>query len=154
MTLRLHALLLLLTGIAGAQSPAQPARAPVALVSPVQDKNFYLVSLIERTPEVRAAVQRHAVLAGIAATKAGALDKAAHECQQDVDCYVKALRWTDEEANEAGHALAGLYDSSAAVRHFLDGPLVLSGMYVRYNVEPGGRLLERAWADCVAGMNR
>src|SRR5262249_40077405 len=66
----------------------------------------------------------------------------------------KALRWSEEESKEAGRALAGLYESSTAVRGFVDGPLRLSGMYVRYNTEPGGHLLERAWADCVAGMNR
>src|SRR5215471_11417483 len=151
---RVQVLILLWTGIATTQSTMQPAHAPIALVSPVQDKNFYLLSQIERTSEVRGAVQRHAVLARIAASRVGALDKAAHECVQDVDCYVKAFRWSDEDSKEAGTALAGLYDSSPEVRSFVDGPLRLSGMYIRYNAEPGGRLLERAWADCAAGMNR
>jgi hypothetical protein len=151
---RVHVLLLLLTGIAPAQSIVQPAQTPVALASPVQDKNFYLLSQIERTPELRAAVQRHAPLAGIAALRLRALDNAVHECALDVDCYVKALRWSEEELTEAGRALAELYESSPAVRSFVDGPLRLSGMYVRYNVESGGRLLEHAWADCGAGMNR
>src|SRR5262249_12265740 len=147
---------LLVPGIASAQlpvepAPEKPAHAPVALASPVQDKNFYLLSQIERTPEVRVAVQSHAVLAHIASIRSGALDKAAHECMEDVSCYVKALRWSDEEAKEAGRALAGLYESSPVVRRFVDGPLRLSGMYVRYNAEPGGRLLERAWTDCAAG---
>ena len=159
MTTRLNLLFLLLYGIASGQSsvePAlvQPAHAPVALVSPVQDKNFYLLSQIELTPEVRGAVERQPALARIAASRVSALDKAAHECVQDVDCFVKALRWSEDESKEAGRTLAGLYDSSPAVRRFVDGPLRLSGMYVRYNTEPGGPLLERAWADSAAGMNR
>jgi len=36
---------------------ADPAKAPLALRSPVQDKNFYLLSMIERTPAVRAATR-------------------------------------------------------------------------------------------------
>ena len=85
MKMRLHTLFLLLPGIAAAQSaPVEPAHAPLALASPVQDKNFYLLSQIERTSEVRDAVQRHAELARIAASRVGALDKAAHECVQDV----------------------------------------------------------------------
>jgi hypothetical protein len=136
------------------QAPTEPAHTPVALAAPVQDKNFYLLSQIERTPDVREAVQRNPVLARIGASRFGALDKAAQECVQDVDCYVKAFRWSEDEAKEAGAALAGLYDSSPAVRSFVDGPLRLSGMYVRYNAEPGGRLLERAWADSAAGINR
>ena len=155
MKIRLHVIFfLLLPGIAAAQSTVEPAQAPVALASPVQDKNFYLLSQIERTPEVRDSVQLHAVLARIAASRVAELDKAAHECVQDVDCYVKAFRWSEEETKEAGRTLAALYESSPAVRNFVDGPLRLSGMYVRYNAEPGGRLLERAWADCAAGMNR
>jgi len=159
MTMRMNVLFLLLYGIAAGQSsvePAlvQPAHAPVALVSPVQDKNFYLLSQIERRPDVRGAVERQPALARIAASRVSALDKAAHDCVQDVDCYVKALRWSEDESKEAGRAIAGLYDSSPAVRSFVDGPLRLSGMYVRYNTEPGGRLLERAWADSTAGMNR
>src|SRR5262249_32329966 len=99
---------LLLPGIAAGQSTVEPAHAPGALASPVQDKNFYLLSQIERTPEVRGAVQRHPVLERIAVSRAGALDKAANECVQDIDCYVKTLRWSDDESKEAGRALAGL----------------------------------------------
>src|SRR5262245_11815488 len=145
MTMRVNALLLLLTGLATAQSSVEPAHAPVALVSPLQDKNFYLLSQIERTSVVGGAVQRNAALTRIAESRVGALDRAAHECAQDVDCYVRAFRWSEEESKEAGNALAGLYDSSSEVRRFVDGPLRLSGMYVRYNMEPGRRLLERAW---------
>ena len=146
---------LLLPCIAVAQSaPVEPARAPLALASPVQDKNFYLLSAIERTPEAREAVQHAAALSRLAGARVAALDKASRDCAQDVDCYVKSFQWTEEESAEAGRALAGLYNSSPAIRSFVDGPLRRSGMYVRYNGDPGGRLLERAWADCVAGMNR
>ena len=151
MTMHLYLLFLI---ISAAQSPVEPAHAPVALAAPVLDKNFYLLSQIEKTPDVREAVRRNAVLADIAASRVAALDKAAHECVQDVDCYLKAFRWSEEESKNAGRALAGLYDSSPAVRSFVDRPLRLSGMYVRYNAEPGGRFLERAWAECADGMNR
>jgi DUF218 domain len=146
---------LLLPCLAAAQSlPVAPVHAPVTLVSPVQDKNFYLLSAIERTPEAREAVQHAAALSRIAGARNAALDKAARDCAQDVDCYVKSFRWAEDDSAEAGHALSGLYDSSPAIRNFVDGPLRRSGMYVRYNGDPGGRFLERAWADCVAGMNR
>jgi hypothetical protein len=155
MTMRPRALALLLPCIAAAQSAlVEPARAPVALASPVQDKNFYLLSAIERTPEAREAIQHEARLARIAEARVATLDKAARDCVQDVDCYLKVFRWGQEESAEAGRALAGLYDSSPSMRNFVDGPLRRSGMYVRYNGDPGGRFLERAWADCAAGINR
>src|SRR5215472_1072920 len=143
MTMRMNVLFLLLYGIAAGQSSVetalvQPAHAPVALVSPVQDKNFYLLSQIERRPDVRGAVERQPALARIAASRVSALDKAAHECVQDVDCYVKALRWSEDESNEAGRPPAALYYSSPEVRIFAAGPLRLSGMYFRKNKERGG----------------
>jgi hypothetical protein len=35
-----------------------------------------------------------------------------------------------------------------------DGPLRASGMYVRYDSLAGDEMLQRAWSDCVRGMNR
>jgi len=39
-----------------------PARRPVGLQSPVQDKNFYVLSLIQRTPAVAKAVSEESTL--------------------------------------------------------------------------------------------
>ena len=60
---------------------AEPLRAPVRLESPVQDKNFYLLSLLERTPDVRDAVRTEPALARMAADRLAALDKAAEACR-------------------------------------------------------------------------
>jgi hypothetical protein len=68
---------------------AEPLRAPVRLEAPVQDKNFYLLSLLERTPDVREAVQAEPVLARIAAERLATLDKAVKTCNLDIDC----MRW-------------------------------------------------------------
>jgi hypothetical protein len=147
---RCLALLLSLSGVAA----AQPLRAPVRLESPVQDKNFYLLSMLERTSGVRDAVNADTTLAGIAAERAAALDKAAKTCSLDLDCYAAAFQWSEAQSKEAGHELADLYRTSTAVRKLADGPLRESGMYVRYQSLGGDQLLERAWADCVHGINR
>jgi DUF218 domain len=133
---------------------AEPLHAPVRLEAPVQDKNFYLLSMLERTPDVRDAVKAEPVLARIAAERLRALDKAAKTCNLDLECYAAAFQWSDAQAKEAGHALAALYRSSLAVRRLTDGPLRESGMYVRYQNLGGDQLLERAWADCIHGINR
>lgn len=39
------------------QNGASPLREPLPLWHPVQDKNFYLLSLIERMPQVKEAVE-------------------------------------------------------------------------------------------------
>ena len=131
----------------------EPARAPVRLESPVQDKIFYLLSMIERTPEVRRAVQADATLAHIAAARLSAMDEASKTCKIDLPCNAAAFRWTNEQSAEAGRALGRLYSSSPAMHALVEGALHSSGFYVRYNRLPGEEFLERAWADCVRGMN-
>lgn len=146
------ALLAALTTLA-ATKPVEPAHTPVPLISPVQDKNFYLLSLMERTPAVRAAVKADPALAGIGKVRLEALDSAVKSCAIDIACYLQAIEWTPEQAAEASRALAALYKASPAVRAMVDGPLRESGMYVRYNSLDGAAFLERAWSDCVLGVN-
>jgi hypothetical protein len=148
-SLVIYCLLASLPGLA-----AEPLHAPVRLEAPVQDKNFYLLSMLERTPDVRDAVKAEPVLARIAAERLAALEKAAKTCNLDLDCYAAAFQWSDSLANDAGHALAGLYRTSPAVRRLVDGPLRESGMYVRYQRLSGDQLLDHAWADCIHGINR
>jgi len=133
---------------------AEPLHAPVRLESPVQDKNFYLLSLLERTPEVRDAVKAEPALARLAKERLAALDNAARTCNLDLDCYAAAFHWTDAQVKEAGQALAGLYRTSPVVRRLADGPLRESGLYVRYQSLGGDQLLDHAWADCIHGINR
>ena len=136
-------------GLAGAQTKP----APVKMESPVQDKNFYLLSMLERTPAMRDAAKKDGSLARIAASRLAAFDSAAKTCNVDLACYAAAFEWTDSQSQEAARALGDLYRSSPSVRSFTDGPLKESGMYVRYNNLAGGEFLARAWGDCAKGMN-
>jgi hypothetical protein len=143
----------ILLGLPGLAA-AEPLRAPVRLQAPVQDKNFYLLSMLERTPDARDAVKAEPALARIAAERLAVLDKAAKTCNLDLNCYAAAFEWSGEQSNEAGRALAALYRTSPAVRRLVDGPLRESGMYVRYQSLGGDQLLDHAWADCIHGINR
>lgn len=121
----------------------EPAHTPLKLTAPMQDKTFYLLSAIERTPALREALPRDG---------GQRLDRA-KSCGTDLDCYGEAFRWSEEQMTGAAHALSAAYRASSAVRAFTDGPLRASGMYVRYNDLDGPELLERAWRDCAHGMN-
>ncbi len=127
---------------------------PVKLTAPVQDKNFWLLSMLERNPAVRDAVKKDPALSRIAEKRLTALDKAARTCALDLECYAVALEWSEPQASEAGHALGVLYKSSQAVQTLADGELRSGGMYVRYAALPGDALLEKAWSDSVHGINR
>jgi hypothetical protein len=140
-------------GIAPLAQRTAPEHKPLDLQSPVRDKNFYLLSAIERTPAVRDAAKRDPVLARIAAEHLAAIDHAVEACNIDIDCNTSAFRWTDAQIEEAAHALSALYAASAPMRTLVDGPLRASGMYVRFADQAGPAFLERAWIDCIRGIN-
>jgi hypothetical protein len=106
------------------------AAAPLSLTHPVQDKNFYLLSLLERLPAVRAAVLRDPALSAIAAGKRGALAKAALSCEADLECYARALRFSGLEIAGADAALKKIAidswtgqtwtDAAAGINHIID----------------------------------
>jgi DUF218 domain len=140
--------------LAASVALAEPAHEPLKLPAPIQDKNFYFLSALERTSGAHDAVRRDPGLARMTAARMASLDGAAKSCGADLDCYAAAFRWSDEQAAEASRALVGVYRSSRAVRELVDGPLRASGMYVRYEGGGGEDLLARAWSDCARGMNR
>ena len=136
------------------QSATEPEHRPVELRSPVEDKNFYLLSALERTPGARDAVKTNPVLARIATERLAALDRAVDSCNLDIECYAAAFRWSDAQMEEAARARAALYRTSPAIRTFTDGPLRATGLYVRYQNLGGPDLLEHAWSDCIRGIDR
>jgi hypothetical protein len=137
-----------LASVAFAQQPA-----PLHLTAAVQDKNFYLLSLIERDKSARRAIETDPVLAAIATAKGESLAKAAKSCGLELLCYATATKWTDAEIGSAGNALRGLYTENVAVKQMVDGPLRASGVLVRYHGKPGADLLAQGFEDAARGIN-
>src|SRR5262249_32123386 len=64
------------------RNPAEPAHAPLKLESPVEDKNFWLFSSVERTESVRRALEANAALAKLRLERLAALASAARTCHR------------------------------------------------------------------------
>ncbi|MBS1871660.1 MAG: YdcF family protein [Acidobacteria bacterium] len=126
---------------------ADPAHAPLALKHPLEDKNFYLLSAMERTPAVSEAVRADPALARLGEAKRAALAEAVKSCGADVGCYARPLRWTDEEIGQVRLALG-----APAVKA-LAGPIRQSGAYQRYAAGSDEELLGKAWEDAARGVN-
>lgn len=146
--------LTLLAAVLVLAQPQEPGPHPAGLLSPVEDKNFYLLSILERDPNVRAAVREDSALARAAAARLAAINAAVASCGTDLGCNAAPFRWSDAEIENSARALAALYRTSRPVRALVDGPLRSSGMYVRYHSLEGPALLERAFTDCMRGVNR
>jgi hypothetical protein len=138
------------------QAPAravEPAHAPLVLRAPVRDKNFYLLSKLEETPAAAAAVRTDPRLARLAAARRDALDRADRACGNELLCYPGAMLWNETDIAEASAALKDIYGSSQAVRDLVDGPLRISGLFVRYRDSSGAEFLAQAWEDAARGIN-
>jgi hypothetical protein len=148
----LTALLFVVAGQPG-NRPDDAAKVPLALTSPVQDKNFYLLSMIERTAPVHDAAKADPGLAKLAEAKRESLAQAVKSCAADLECYAAAMKWTDAESDAAAHALIDLSRQGGAVKRVVDGPLRASGMFQRYRDRSDEELLSQAWLDSAKGIN-
>ena len=117
---------------------------PLHLKSAVEDKNFYLLSMIQRTPEVRQVI-------GAALPADRGIPA---QCGPKPECFVDALKWSDEQIATASKSLRDLYGRSAAVKQMVDGPLRASGVLVRANSKSGADLLAEGWIEAAHGINR
>jgi len=131
---------------------AQAAK-PLPIHSPVLDKNFYLLSLLQKDEAVRSRLEGDPRLGEIAAERERALALARKTCKGDVVCTLKPVLWTDEEIHAVSLALAALAEQDTAVRELVDGSLRPSGTYVLFAKQPDGELLANAWEVCARGLN-
>jgi len=129
---------------------------------PVRDKNFWLLSSMERDPAVKSALAAEPSFRALLTAKAEALQNADKACPAAgvtgasgfAECYASSAMWSASEIGKAGATLKALYASKVSVRAFVDGPLRRSGMYQRYSAKAGAELLVAAWEDCAKGVNR
>ncbi|MDG2535399.1 YdcF family protein [Sphingomonas sp. HITSZ_GF] len=163
MRLRLATALLGATLGASTLPPAPPASAQHAPALPdrgyawvhsgsaVQDENFYLLTLLERVPEYRAAILASPRLARIKAERAQRIAAALAGCgAESARCRVEAMLWRPEEIDAVGAALAtDPRIAGIAARH-----LRPSGAFQRHAAKGDADLIRAAWADAAAGMNR
>jgi hypothetical protein len=114
---------------------AEPVKAPLPLRSPVQDKNFYVLSLLERDP----AALNDTALDTLRAAKVLALHHAANTCALDVNCFAAAMRFTDTEIALVAGVLRRIGRVDA---------LASSGTEILHQSD-----LAAAWIDAANGIN-
>ncbi len=123
----------------------------LTLRSPVQDKNFYLLSLFQQNPEVGKLLRRNGVLKKIANDKVRALRMAA-TCN-DVACFDRLFRFHSSAIEAVATEL------KAFARHPEFKKLVMkdlrpSGALIKYSTQSDAEMLSAAWRDAANGMNR
>jgi hypothetical protein len=134
-------------------SQGQAVHSPLPINSPLRDKNFYLLALLDQDSRDRSALVADSNLAGIGAERQHYLTTATIRCKGNATCLLKSFVWTNEEIETTSAALAELYAASESLRALVDGPLRSSGAYQAYSNQTGKELLTGAWRVCAYGMN-
>ncbi|NYT42892.1 YdcF family protein [Sphingomonas sp. R-74633] len=134
-------------------APAGPVRsyAWVQSGAPVQDENFYLLTLLTRLPEYRAAILVSPRLNRIKADRAQRIAAALTSCgAESAKCRIDAMLWQPQEIDAIGDALASdPRIAGIAARH-----LRPSGAFQLHAAKDDAGLLRAAWVDAAAAMNR
>jgi hypothetical protein len=118
--------------------------------NPVQDKNFYLLSLFQRNPEVRKLLTRNQALKKIAGEKLHDLSMAAN-CN-DVGCFDQLFRLSGPTIEMVATELEGL--AALPESKMLASEMRRSGAFIKYSRQSDAEMLVAAWKDAANGMNR
>jgi hypothetical protein len=117
----------------------------------VQDKNFYLLSLFQRRPEVGRLLRRNSVLKRISSQRDHALRLAAN-CE-DVGCFDRLFRFSDGTVERVASQLRFL-SRHPEFRKLVRKDMRASGAFIKYNQRSDSEMLIVAWKDAARGMNR
>lgn len=125
-------------------------RKPLKFQSVIQDKNFFLLSLIESIPAAANSFATDEKLTALASQKLSA----------DSDCGKKAVACIDsalfkpEEIDLAKERLLAVSRENSSLRRGLIAPMRQSGLFELYASASDEELLSKAWIDAARGINR
>lgn len=144
------------SGVAFAQSAALNSSGfdsnyQLKLRNPVQDKNFYLLSLFQQNPEVRKLLSRNKALKKLSDDKRRALQMAAN-CN-DVECFDRMFRLSGPAIETVASELKVL-SKQPQFKKLVMTDLRPSGAFIKYNSQSDSEMLVAAWKDAAKGMNR
>ena len=119
--------------------------------NPVQDKNFYLLSLFQRHPEVGRLLRRNPVLKRVSNNKSQALRKAAN-CE-DPGCFDQRFRFSDSTIEKVAYEFR-ILSRRPEFRKLVRKDMRPSGAFIKYSQRSDVEMLVAAWKDAAHGMNR
>jgi hypothetical protein len=123
----------------------------LSLPKPVQDKNFYLLSLFQRDRKLRKLLSQNQVLKQLASDKSLALKKA--ESCDSVDCFDELIRFDAQAIEAVANELRAL-TNQPDFKLLAKKDLRPSGAFIKYSQQPDAQMLVAAWKDAAAGLNR
>ncbi|HPQ68043.1 MAG TPA: YdcF family protein [bacterium] len=129
-----------------------PDYEPVDSGRPVQDKNFYLLTLLGHVPAIAAALADDPAIAAVSTARDDALRTAAATCGADPDCYAAAVLWSTEQAEAmAAELVRVLVDAKDDL--LVDAHMRPSGLFQFHADETDAEMLTQGWLETIEWAN-
>jgi hypothetical protein len=135
---------------AGPSSSGFDSSYKLILRNPVQDKNFYLLSLFQRHPELRKRLRANNALRKLSSDKRHSLTVSAN-CN-DVGCFDRLLNFSGPTIKLVATQLEAL--AKRPEFKMLAKEMRRSGAFIKYSGQSDPEMLSAAWMDAAKGMNR
>ena len=120
--------------------------------NPVQDKNFFLLSMIQRSPEVHNLILADSTLSRIGQKYSLGFESARQHCAGEVTCVDQLLKITEPDKISSNTAFSALAEK-AAMQQLLKEHLRPSGLFIRYDSLSDAAFLSQTLNDAMAGLN-
>lgn len=156
--MRQLSLLLLFFGIflveGTAQTSFDPSYQPIRSGSYVQDKNFYLLSLMLEIPDVREVLSKDEKLSALTKDLQSILfpDSLLNRCRVDMDCYTSSYFSLLAQQEMVGERLMQLVDEAPAIKKLVQDHMRPSGRFMRFQDLSDKEMLNQAWLAACADM--
>jgi hypothetical protein len=139
-------------------SPAALAQSPkYALVQSgdaIQDKTFYLLTLLAKDPTAHAALARDPTLRSITERSKAALNSALETCKQSTKCIVDAMALSDADRDRVADVLSGMAAPGATLNALVRSHMRPSGLFQRHAALDDAAFMRAAWVETASGLNR
>lgn len=139
-------------GQAAMPSPAIP-RHPLAIPHPLQDKNFYFLSLLQETPAVRFGLLHDPTLMKLTSEKSSAQTNLPVPLDQPASTYNQSFLWSDAQIQTVAEVFRARYRSDPSMRAWIAGPLRHSGTAKGFDSKSDEEMLIAAWIQAAQGIN-
>ncbi|QHV95191.1 YdcF family protein [Spirosoma endbachense] len=139
-----------------AQSPNgfQPAYRLLSTENKVADKNYYLLTVIQRTPAVQKLLKRDTTLQTILRKRADLIKAHAQDTCRTPGSLMTGFRWSTNDSLQVITAMQTLYAQNNDIfDKLVNNHLRPSGTYQRFTNLPNKELLMRAWGQYILGIN-
>lgn len=119
----------------------------------VQDKNFYLFTLVEQLPAVQKVLAGDEILSEVLRLQKEQINKQLEACTfEDNACKLALFIPTPTVQNTITERLATICSKEKALQHLVQQHMRPSGVFIKYDSLTDGELLKQACLDAYKGM--